>query len=199
MNTIETMSFGQLASIAVAAALVLAMVCVHYVDWTIKRDARNSPNDPELQAAAALSARRSFLGDWLSVAVHSAFLGVVLGILALGFGSVDVVQFAGVLFFLGAGASIASRFAAKQIARKIDDDKYGSNWLNAARQHVAERTVFSRCLRGCHWRYLDSHGVRHRDSGACCRNVAGRPTERSGDALYCAGRCLDVPWFRRVV
>lgn len=108
MNTIETMSFNQVASIAVAAAMVLAMVYVHYVDWTIKRDARNSPNDPELQdAAAALSARRSFLGDWLSIAVHSAFLGIVLGILALGFGSLAVLQFAGVLFFLGVGASIA--------------------------------------------------------------------------------------------
>lgn len=101
------MSFGQLASIVVAMALLLATASVHYVDWTIKRDARKSPNDPELQAAATLCGRRSFLGDWMSVAFHSAFFGVVLGILSFGFGSLGLLQFAGVLFFLAAGATIA--------------------------------------------------------------------------------------------
>lgn len=106
MNVIETMGIGQLASIVVASAIVLAMVGVHYVDWTIRRDAHKSPNDPELQAAVVSMARRSPLGAWMSVAGHSAILGLVLGVLALGFGSLDVLQFAGVLCFLGAGALI---------------------------------------------------------------------------------------------
>lgn len=106
MNIIETMSVGQIASIIVSGALILAMVMVHYVDWTIRRDARKFPDDRALQEAAALQGHRPIDGGWTMAAFYSAFFGAVLGILSLGFGWHDVLQFAGVLFALGAGAVI---------------------------------------------------------------------------------------------
>lgn len=103
--TIENMTFWQIGSIAVAGALILAVVAVQYVNWTIRRDARKSPNDQELQAAVAAMGSSPVSG-WLSIASYSALAGAALGILALGFEWTNVLQFAGVLFLLGIGTAI---------------------------------------------------------------------------------------------
>jgi hypothetical protein len=108
MNIIGTLGFRQVASIIVAGGLTLAIVALHYVGWSIRRDARKFPNDAALQAAVVSMARRShFFSGWMRVASDTVFVGAALTVLALGFGSHDVLQFARVLFFLGVAALIA--------------------------------------------------------------------------------------------